>query len=267
MKILITGARQGIGRDAAFALSQRGHEVIATTRTEAGATDLAFEAKELGITLQTAKLDILHPADRKKALSFGVDVLINNAGVGQSGPLLEIPMKLVRENFETNVFATLELTQEIGKDMLKNGSGRILIVSSVAGRMTLPYLGAYSMTKHALESMGDALRQELYHHGIHVSLIEPGAISTGFNEKMNDSKYQWFDKNSPFSADSKDIKQYEKLLTRRASGSSTVVSAIIHAVESPRPKARYVRPRSILAWLSQAVPSKLRDLLIRSSIK
>lgn len=269
MKILVTGAHGGIGKDTAFALARRGHEVIATTKTAKEAEVLKVACKKEGLEVQCETLDLLVETDVERAAEWEIDVLINNAGIGESGPLAEIPMERVRENFEVNVFGTLTLTQEIVPQMLKRGSGRIVMVTSVAGKIVLPYLGAYSGTKFALEAFSDALRQELAPHGIFVSVIEPGAIETGFNERMNESKYKWFGKGSLFAGDAERMKSFEHGLVKNQHKTDSVVAAMVDAVESSAPKTRYVRPSSNakLVWLAGIVPDRVRDWAIGRMIK
>lgn len=260
-KILITGARQGMGRDCAFELSRRGHKVLATTRTHEGAKELSEAALKAGINLQTKKLDLLNESDRQMAADWQPDTLINNAAIGESGPLAEIPIKHIRDNFEINIFGTLDLTQRVLKNMIKNKSGRIIIFSSIGGKITLPYLGAYSMTKYALESAADALRQELEDHGIWISVIEPGAIGTGFNEKMNNSKYKWLSENNLLYSDLHRMKKCEESLVKDQYGTESIVKAVVHAVEAKTPKTRYIRPLNYypLIKLASILPDRVRD--------
>ena len=188
--VLITGAGTGFGRGAAVELARRGHPVIATTVSQAEADELAAAHPEL----TTAKLDITDPEDRQQVAEWRVDVLVNNAGLGQIGPLRSIPLDRVRRIFETNVFGTLAITQAVVPQMLERGSGRILILSSVAGVAAGPMTGPYSMTKHALQAMGSAMRAELAPAGIDVALVNPGPFATGFNDRMIDDPGEWFDR-------------------------------------------------------------------------
>jgi NAD(P)-dependent dehydrogenase (short-subunit alcohol dehydrogenase family) len=190
--VLITGAGTGFGRGAAVELARRGHPVIATTVSQAEADELAAAHPEL----TTAKLDITDPEDRRQVAEWRVDVLVNNAGLGQIGPLRSIPLDRVRRIFETNVFGTLAMTQAVVPQMLERGSGRILILSSVAGVAAGPMTGPYSMSKHALQAMGSALRAELAPAGIDVALVNPGPFATGFNDRMIDDPGEWFDRDA-----------------------------------------------------------------------
>jgi NAD(P)-dependent dehydrogenase (short-subunit alcohol dehydrogenase family) len=185
--IMITGAGSGFGRLAALELARRGHHVIATTETEEQATALRAEAPQL----QVEKLDIT-TADVDKVHAWDIDVLIDNAGAGQTGPIADIPLERLRYLFEVNVFGTMNVTQAVLKEMVAKKSGRIIIMSSIAGVLSAPAFGPYSMTKHALEAMGKAMRGELAPLGIDVTLINPGPYLTGFNDRMADSMWEWF---------------------------------------------------------------------------
>jgi short-subunit dehydrogenase len=123
-----------------------------------------------------------------------VDVLIANAGLGQTGPLRSLPLDRLRRVFEVNVFGTFAVTQAVAAQMIERRAGRILIVSSVAGVLAGPGTGPYSMTKHALQAFGSALRAELAPLGVDVALINPGPFATGFNDRMVDEPGAWFDR-------------------------------------------------------------------------
>ncbi len=189
--VMITGAGSGFGKGTSLALAERGHRVIATTETEAQAEALRAEAPQLTVE----KLDVTS-ADVAKATSWEIDVLINNAGAGQTGPLADVPLERVRRLFDINVFGTLAVTQAVLPGMVERGSGRVIILSSIAGFITGPGFGPYSMTKHALEAMGKALRSELAGQGIDVTLVNPGPYLTGFNDRMADSMWEWFGEGS-----------------------------------------------------------------------
>ncbi len=264
--ILLTGAGSGIGRDAALALAKRGHRVIATTLTQEQADKLSEAALDLDITLETTKLDIADAADiARVSTAYQPDVLVNNAAVGESGPLTEVPLDRVRRGLEVNVVGTLAVTQAFVKRMLDAKQGRIVIVGSTAGRVVLPYLGPYHLTKYAIEAMGDALRLELAPRGIQVSLIEPGLILTGFNERMADTKYAWLKPDSAYAKDIPKMKKHDASLPAGSVGTDEVAAAIIDAVESKRPKSRYVAPkkygRSML--LAKLVPDWIRDRAVK----
>ena len=185
--VMITGAGSGFGKGASLALAGRGHAVIATTETEEQAAALQAEAPQLTVV----KLDITTD-DVAKAAEWDLDVLINNAGAGQTGPMADVPIARVRRLFDVNVFGTLAVTQAVLPRMVARGSGRIVIMSSISGVLSAPAFGPYSMTKHALEAMGKAMRGELAGQGIDVCLLNPGPYLTGFNDRMADSMWEWF---------------------------------------------------------------------------
>lgn len=180
--ILITGAGSGFGRGAAIELAQQGHRVIAGTIDDAQAS--AIGAEHDGIT--GVKLDITDPTDLAKAANLEVDVLLNNAGRGQLGPIADVPMELMRQVFEVNVFGTVAITQAVAPQMKERGSGRIIVVSSIAGLFSGPLTGPYAMTKHALEAMTQSLRAEMDPYGVEVIKLNPGPYATGFNDAMVD---------------------------------------------------------------------------------
>lgn len=189
--VMITGAGTGFGKGASLALAERGHTVIATTETDEHATALLAEAPHLTVVT----MDIT-TGDVAKAAEWDVDVLINNAGFGQTGPMADVPLDRVRRVFEVNVFGTIAVTQAVLPRMVKRGSGRVIIMSSIAGVLSAPSLGPYSMSKHALEAMGKAMRAELAGQGVDVCLLNPGPYLTGFNDRMADSMWEWFGEES-----------------------------------------------------------------------
>lgn len=178
--VLITGAGSGFGKGAATILAERGHDVIATTETQEQADALAAEHPELTVR----KLDVTNDADVAGAADLGVDVLINNAGVGVLGPIASIPMDKVRLSFEVNVFGMVAMSQAVIPGMRERGRGRIINVSSIAGVLASAQGSPYCMTKHAVEAFTKSLRAELAPHGIDVTKVNPGPYNTGFNDRM-----------------------------------------------------------------------------------
>ena len=244
--ILITGCRRGIGRDAAIRLASLGHHVIATVHREESVEELKSYAKGKGAILDVFKLDITNDEDQKKLSDLDIDVLINNAAVGESGSLLEVPVTRVRKNFETNLFGTLELTQLVLKKMMKNDSGRIIFISSLGGRLPMSFWGPYCMTKFSLSAAADIMRQELkmVTKNVYISVVEPGTYHTGFNQDVLATKYEWMGESSYFYKIIDKIKKQEentfKLLERKSTKS--IVNKIIKAVESDKPKLHYSSP-------------------------
>ncbi len=152
----------------------------------------------------------------------------------------------IRKVFEVNVFATLELTQVALKGMIARQSGTVLFISSIAGRLPMPFLMPYSMTKFALSAAAAGLRSEMDQLGknVQIAVIEPGAIHTGFNQSMTDRKYEWMDESSYFFAQAKAMKVKEKrtFAFLEARNTRSIVAKIITASEARRPRLRYVAP-------------------------
>src|SRR5213075_2416409 len=180
--ILITGCSTGIGRATAEHLAGRGHTVYATARRPESIADL--EAKGC----KTLALDVTDEESMKAAVAAveeaegAVGALVNNAGYSQSGAIEDVPLDQVRRQFETNVFGLMRMCQLVLPGMRREGSGRIVNVSSMGGRLVFPGGGIYHATKHAVEALSDALRFEVKGFGVNVIIIEPGIIRTNFGE-------------------------------------------------------------------------------------
>jgi NAD(P)-dependent dehydrogenase (short-subunit alcohol dehydrogenase family) len=182
--VLITGTSTGIGRATAIALARSGHTVVATMRQPDASPDLARLAAAERLSIDVLPLDVDDDASvasavgRTLARHGHVDVLVNNAGVGGSGPVEEIPIANLRRTFETNVFGVVRCIQAVLPVMRARRSGTIVNVSSVAGRCAMAAHGAYAASKFALEALSEMLAQEIHAFGIRVAIIEPGVIET-----------------------------------------------------------------------------------------
>jgi NAD(P)-dependent dehydrogenase (short-subunit alcohol dehydrogenase family) len=243
--VMITGAGSGFGKGASLALAARGHHVIATTETEDQATALRSEAPELTVE----KLDITS-ADVAKAADWDIDVLINNAGAGQTGPMADVPIDRVRRLFDVNVFGTLAVTQSVLPRMVAKGSGRIIIVSSIAGVVSGPAFGPYSMTKHALEAMGKAMRAELAGQGIDVTLLNPGPYLTGFNDRMADSMWEWFGDESLSAPATPLFQMMREMVTNGQMDPAEVVTRMVELTEAETTTENNFVPPEILAQMT-----------------
>jgi short-subunit dehydrogenase len=242
--VLITGAGSGFGKGAALALAGRGHHVIATTETEDQARALRAEAPQLTVE----KIDITS-ADVEKAAAWDVDVLINNAGAGQTGPMADVPLDRVRHLFEVNVFGTLAITQRVLPRMVAKGAGRIIIVSSIAGVVSGPSFGPYSMTKHALEAMGKSMRAELSAQGIDVTLLNPGPYLTGFNDRMADSMWEWFGEGSLNAPATPLFEMMRDLVTKGQLDPAEVVTRMVELTEAETTTENNFVPPDILGQM------------------
>jgi len=194
--ILITGAGSGFGKGAAIGMAKNGHNIIATVHVSSQVTPLREEVAALGLSdkIRVERLDLTDQYDIKQALKWDFNILWNNAGMGEAGPVWEIPVDLVRKNFEVNIFLPLVLTQGVVQKWVREGKkGKVVFTSSMGGLFTPANWGTYVSTKHALESIAEALQQELAAYGIKIQTINPGAYYTGYNETMADNPFRWLD--------------------------------------------------------------------------
>ncbi|MBY8856787.1 SDR family oxidoreductase [Nocardia sp. CA2R105] len=192
-KVLVTGAGTGFGYEAAMRLAEKGFDVIAAVEIYAQVQTLKRQAAERGVDLRVEKLDVTHDGDRSKALDWGVQILVNNAGIGEGGATVDIPAWNIRNQFEVNVFGPLLLTQGIAKQMIGQGGGRIVWVSSREGLNVNPFTGLYSASKHAIEAIAETMAYELQEYGIEVATVNPGPFLTGFNDRMFQTWESWED--------------------------------------------------------------------------
>ena len=234
-KVLLTGASTGIGLAIVRQLLVRGHEVWAASRQP-----------PILPGIHPVKVDLLHD-DITGALRDvpPVDVLINNAGAGQTGPLADVDLEVVRRLFEVNVFGTLAVSQAFIPEMAAKGAGRIIIVSSIAGVISGPAFGPYSMTKHALEAMGKAMRAELAPVGIDVTLLNPGPYDTGFNDRMADSMWEWFGEDAVTAAATPLFEMMRSFVTENQMDPQEVVDAMVELVAAETTSENNFVPPSI----------------------
>ena len=242
VNVLITGCRGGIGLNVAERLLKKGNKVYVTIHKKDSIDEIKVKLKKYKNAV-IEKLDLLNDSDIKKVEKWEIDILINNAAIGNSGPLAEIPLKKIREVFETNVFSTLKLTQKVLKKMIPKKSGRIIFVSSIAGLIPTPFLSPYAMTKFSLENIIFSLRDELKPFNINVIAINPGAYNTGFNQKNINKKYEWLNKKGLYKDNLKQIKNSEKNLLRfELKNTDSIAKEIVKATLAKNPKRRYSAP-------------------------
>ncbi len=272
--VLITGGTDGLGKATAILLAQRGYRVIAAGRSEAKRAELDTLAKTRNLPLTTVELDVCSDASVNRAVESvigscgAIDVLINNAGVGYMAVVEELKMEDLKQQFETNLFGVLRVTQAVLPGMRARRSGHIVMLSSVAGLVTPPTYGAYSSSKHALEGLSNALRLELFPFSIQVVLIEPGYIVTNFQQTAKDLAQSYVEsaKTSP----------YEKIYSGASAGAAKgrakskatpedCARVILQAIESPHPNARYgVTPLATLVkWAKRLASDRMLDEFLR----
>jgi NAD(P)-dependent dehydrogenase (short-subunit alcohol dehydrogenase family) len=194
--ILITGAGSGLNNGAALELAQRGYDVIAAVENYPQVRALEIQAKERRVDLRIEKIDVTKEGDRRRAMSFDVDVLVNGAGIIEGGAIVDIPAENLRRQFEVNVVGPVLLTQGIARKMIKRRSGKIVFVSSVVGIVCGPFVGAYAASKHALEAVAETMAMELQEFGVQVAVINPGPFLTGFNDAAFLATKVWDDEPS-----------------------------------------------------------------------
>lgn len=268
--VLITGCSSGIGRCLAVGLHARGYRVFAAVRQPA---DLpAIEA----LGMEALLLDLRESASIAQAVDSVVArtggrlyALINNGAYGQPGAVEDLTRAALRAQFETNLFGTQELTNRVIPLFRAQGGGRIIQISSVLGIVALAYRGAYTASKFALEALSDTLRLELAGTNIHVSLIEPGPITSRFRENAHAAFRAHIDRErSPH-------RDYYARVEKRLGGSKplpftlppeAVLDKAIHALEARRPKVRYpvTFPTYLFAALKRVLPFTVLDRVLRA---
>lgn len=267
--ILITGCSSGIGLSVAQGLKARGYRVFASARRPEDVEKL----KALG--LESLKLDLDESSSIQQAVTEVLDktqgrlyALFNNGAYGQPGAVEDLSRETLRAQLETNLLGWHELTRLLLPSMLGQGEGRIINNSSLLGFVAMPFRGAYNCSKYALEGLSDTLRLELHGTGVFVSLIEPGPI----NSRFRDNGYLKYKANID-SGKSRHLKAYQameaRLLKEGPAAPFTlppeaVLKAVIKALESPRPKARYpvTLPSHVLHLLKRLLPDRLLDAVL-----
>ena len=263
--ILITGCSSGIGWHCALGMKARGWRVLATARKPEDLARLEAAGVE-ALFLDYAERQSVAACAAETARRTGgrLDALFNNGAYGQPGAVEDLTREVLEAQFAANVFGWHQLTRDCLPLMRANGSGRIVQCSSVLGLVALKWRGAYNASKFAIEALSDTLRLELRGSGIFVSLIEPGPITSKFVE----TSLKAFDANID-EAQSHYGAAYARQRARLGRGGSArsklgpeaVLEKLIHAVESPRPQARYfvTRPTRYMAIARRILPQRLLD--------
>lgn len=262
MKVLITGGTSGIAYKVAETLSKRGHFVYLTTHTKEQCLTLSEKITKQNLKIICFKLDITKEEDRRLIDNLDIDVLVNHAGIGKGGSILDMPIDLVKENYEVNVFASFALLQRFYKNIrAKKKKGRVVITSSLAGILPLPFLGSYCSTKAAISMLAETLRKELkwIDNPLDITLVELGAYYTGFNQVMIDNKEEWITNESPFYTKRHKITEKQKKLFAliEKKNVSTAVNNMVRAIESKKPKFKVRTP------LLQRIGAKLYLIFIK----
>lgn len=267
---LVTGASSGIGEATALKLHQLGYTVYAGARRVERMADLAkagIRVLKIDVTdspqLEAAMEKIISEAGR-------IDVLVNNAGYGLDGALEDVPLSAARAQFEVNVFALARLTQLALPHMRKQRGGRIINISSVGGKLGLPFGSWYHASKYAVEGLSDCLRLEVKSFGIDVILIEPGLIRTEFQDITSGNLLLMSGKGPYAEGVAAFAKGFEEIKKPGyASPPSIVADTIASAVTSKRPKARYLVGRGARAYslLRRLLPDRAFDAVIHMRLR
>ena len=244
--VLITGCSSGFGLLTALHFARKGDTVYASMRNTSKAGDLERACQAEDLTIEVVQLDVTDDESVESAVkqviggAGRIDVLVNNAGIGATGPIEETDDDEAKEIFETNFFGALRVTRAVLPHMRRQRAGTIVNVSSLAGRVSPPFDGIYSASKHALEAASESLYYEVHPSGVRVLLIEPGAFETSISGSVRTARR--FTEGSPYI----ELRQrFEEALTRLPTAgergdAQVVAEAIYDAVNDEEPKLRYL---------------------------
>jgi NAD(P)-dependent dehydrogenase (short-subunit alcohol dehydrogenase family) len=266
--VLITGCSSGIGRETARAFLEDGWDVYATARNPADVQALGEAGANIASLDVTDEDDVERVVERIVDEEGRIDCLVNNAGYAQLGPVEDVPVERVEDQFEVNVFGPHRLVREVLPHMRDRRTGTVVNVSSVAGRLAAPGMGVYSGSKFAMEGITDALRPEASEYGIDVVLVEPGPVDTAFTERASE-EIEGIERSDAYEA------LYSMLDDTEAVGGGgpgavalrEVAETILDAANLTDPAARYpVGQVAKVAMLGRFVPAKLRDKFYRLAL-
>lgn len=269
--VLVTGASTGIGRATALRLDADGWQVFAGVRKEADAENLRAAASP---RLAPVILDVTDPEQIAAAASRieeesdgGLDGLVNNAGVAVPGPLETVPLDDLRHQLEVNLIAYVAVTQAM-LPQIRRAEGRIVFLASIGGRIAFPFGGPYHASKFATEAIGDVFRQELRPWGIEVAIIEPGSIDTPIwgrgQDKATEIEARSPKTNLLYGAALEKFRKVIEDTAERGIPPEKVAKAIAHALESKRPKTRYLvgLDAKVQARIQPFIPTRVFDKIV-----
>jgi NAD(P)-dependent dehydrogenase (short-subunit alcohol dehydrogenase family) len=270
--VVITGTSTGIGWGTAKVLLRSGFRVFGSVRKTADAERLSLEFGDNFVPLLfdvTDEAATKAAADQVRAELGGERLagLVNNAGVAVAGPLLELPIEEFRHQIDINLVGVVIVTKAfaplIGTDPQLHGNpGRIINISSVGGRVALPFLGPYNASKFALEGLSESLRRELQLFGIDVIVIGPGAVATAIWDKANEVDITPY-ADTPYIGPLERLRKMARAEGERGLPPERLGEAVLHALTTPKPKVRYaVSPQPLQDWMVRNLPKRLVDRLI-----
>lgn len=274
--VLVTGASTGIGRACAEDLARAGYTVYAGVRSDKDAATLTAAMPALRpIILDVTQPEVIAQAVERLRTDcgpIGLWGLVNNAGVVVSAPLEFLPLDQLRRQFDVNVTGQLAVTQAC-LPLLRHSRGRVVFIGSSSGYFSAPLVGAYSMSKHAIEAMGDTLRQELRPWGIEVAIVQPGAIKTPIWDKSASSGNAMLQSMPPqihelYGPQIESVRRMGEAQAGRSSPARVVSRAVEHALGAARPRTRYkigsgAQLQHFLRWL----PDRWVDAILRLALR
>ena len=274
--VLVTGSSTGIGRATVLRLDRAGFQVFAGVRNRGDAESLEAESSERlePVIIDVSEADTIEvTAERIQQVTGGrLDGLVNNAGIVVAGPIETLDLDGLRRQLEVNLTGQVAVTQAF-LPQIRAARGRIALIASIGGRMSLPYLSPYHASKFALEAIGDSLRQEMRPFGVEVSIIEPGSIATPFWGKGTDQVEQLLGSMSPeqlqlYEASARAAAEASRKAEARGIEPDKVAKAVEHALTSSRPKTRYLVgvDARVQATLRKWLPDRVLDRLVASQL-
>jgi NAD(P)-dependent dehydrogenase (short-subunit alcohol dehydrogenase family) len=264
--VLTTGANSGIGLATVVELARRGYHSVGSVRSEAKADVVAKAAAEAGVRVETILLDVADAEQCQRALAgLRLYGLVNNAGYGQVGAVEDVDDDEAHHLFETMVFGPMRLARLALPAMRDQGGGRIVNVSSIAGRTTAPFAGWYQAAKHALEALSDAMRIEVGGSGVRVVLVEPGGFKTGIWEEFERDIARREADGSRYAPAYRRSLRGQRLLEPIMGNPKHVAKVIVSAVESRAPRARYLvgLDAQVMNLADSMTPTAIKDRVIR----
>ena len=273
---VVTGSSSGIGLAASLALAKNGYLTYATMRNLAKQDSIQSVAEKEHLPVRTVQLDVTDENSVKNAIqsilseSGRIDLLVNNAGYGMTGAFEDIGMDEIKSLYETNVFGVIRVTQAVLPIMRKQGSGRIINISSGAGRIGYPGGSAYVSSKFALEGLSESMAFEVEQFGIKTVLVEPGFIRTNFAENIVTAKKAQ-DPNSPYSQMMMQMKSssHRRRMIENAPDADFVASVIVEAATAKEPNLRYLAGKDVQQMMAakKSMSDEEFQNMIRQSVR
>ena len=252
---VVTGSSSGIGLATSLALARNGYLTYATMRNLAKRDPIQSVADKQHLSIRTVQLDVTDENSINKAIhsilseTGRIDLLVNNAGYGLTGAFEDIVIDEIKAQYETNFYGVVRVTQAVLPIMRKQGSGRIINISSGAGRFGYPGGSAYVSSKFALEGLTESMGYELEQFGIKVVLVEPGVVRTNFGDNMVIAQKAQ-DPSSPYSQMMKKISSIQGRMIENASDTELVATVVVEAATSKEPNLRYLAGKDVQQMVS-----------------